>query len=112
MNKKQEKRIRLKGKIRAQIKRSDRLRFSIFRSNSYIYGQIIDDKLSKTLIGVSDLKIDKGTKTERAIMVGKEIARLAKEKKITDVVFDRNGFKYTGRVKALADSAREGGLNF
>jgi len=113
MNKKQEKRIRLKSKIRAKIfGTEDRPRLSVFKSNNYIYAQIIDDNKKSTIISFSDMKIDKGNKTEKAKKVGEELAKLALSKKISKVVFDRNGFKYTGRIKALADSARQGGLTF
>jgi len=113
MNKKVEKRIRLKTKIRAKVKGvNDRPRLSVFRSNNYIYAQIIDDVSKKTLASASDVKIDKGSKAERAKIVGQEIAKVALLKKIKKCVFDRNGFKYTGRIKALADSAREAGLDF
>ncbi|MBP9715972.1 MAG: 50S ribosomal protein L18 [Candidatus Pacebacteria bacterium] len=113
MNKKQEKRIRLKKKIRAKIGvGSSRPRLSVFRSNAFIYAQIIDDTKGVTLASSSDMKIEKGTKTERATAVGAEIAKLATAKGVKTVVFDRNGFKYTGRVKALADGARAGGLEF
>ena len=113
MNKKQEKRIRLKKKIRTKIiGTSLRPRLSVFRSNSYIYAQVIDDAKRITVVSSSDLKIKKGSKTERAKEVGVEVAKKSIEKKIKEVVFDRNGFRYTGRIKALADSAREGGLKF
>jgi len=112
-NKKLEKRIRLKKKIRTKITgvaKSPRL--SVFRSNSYIYAQIIDDTKGVTLVSSSDLKISKGTKTERAKTVGEDIAKKAIEKGIKKCVFDRNGFKYTGRIKELADEARKAGLKF
>jgi large subunit ribosomal protein L18 len=113
MNKKQEKRIRLKKKIRTKIMGTAKIpRLSVFRSNNYMYAQMIDDGKSITLASASDLKIKTGTKTERAIAVGAEVAKLAITKKIKSCVFDRNGFKYTGRIKALADSARKGGLKF
>jgi large subunit ribosomal protein L18 len=113
INKKQEKRIRLKKKIRTKIfGTSSRPRLSVFRSNSYIYAQVIDDMKRVTIVSASDLKMNKGNKTERAKEVGIEIAKKSIEKKIREVVFDRNGFRYTGRIKALADSAREGGLKF
>ncbi len=113
MNKKVEKRIRLKTKIRAKVKgTNDRPRLSVFRSNNYIYAQVIDDVSGKTLASASDVKKDTGSKAERAKMVGQEIAKVAIDKKIKKCVFDRNGFKYTGRIKALADSAREAGLDF
>jgi large subunit ribosomal protein L18 len=113
MNTKTDKRIRLKKKIRAKVNGIEtRPRLSVFRSNKFIYAQIIDDTKGKTLVESSDIKIEKGTKTERAKIVGTEIAKKALAKKITQVVFDRNGFKYTGRVKLVADVAREGGLKF
>lgn len=113
MKNRTQKRIRLKKKIRAKILgKGGRPRLSVFRSNSFIYAQIIDDEKGVTLASASDMKIKTGNKTERASAVGKEVAKLAIEKGLKEVVFDRNGFKYTGRVKALADSAREGGLVF
>lgn len=113
MNKKQDKRIRLKKKIRTKVSGTiERPRLSVFRSNKFIYAQVIDDTTGKTLVSASDMKVTKGKKTERSLDIGKEIAKLAIAKGIKTVVFDRNGFKYTGRVKALADSAREGGLIF
>ncbi len=113
MNKKTEKRIRLKKKIRAKVNgTSECPRLSVFRSNQYIYAQLIDDSKAITLVSSSDMEAKKGTKTERAVAVGTEVAKLAQAKGITKVVFDRNGFKYTGRVKALADGARAGGLIF
>ncbi|MBD3330385.1 50S ribosomal protein L18 [Candidatus Peregrinibacteria bacterium] len=88
-----------------------RPRLVVFRSLKNIYAQIIDDKTGKTLAQASGLKSKKkGTKTEKAVEVGKEIASKAKELKIESVSFDRNGYKYHGRVKALAEAAREGGL--
>jgi large subunit ribosomal protein L18 len=112
-NKKLEKRIRLKKKIRTKVLGTSlRPRLSIFRSNSFIYAQVIDDSKGVTLVSSSDMNIKKGTKTERGIEVGKEIAKISLTKGIKAVVFDRNGFKYTGRVKALADAARSAGLEF
>lgn len=90
---------------------TNRPRLSVFRSNSEIYAQIIDDSTQKTVVSVSSLK-EKGNKTEQAKAVGAAIAGKAKEANITSVVFDRNGFLYHGRVKALADAARENGLQF
>lgn len=113
MIKKDEKRIRLKAKIRAKIfGTSDRPRLSVFRSNKFIYAQIIDDQKRKTLTQASDIKMTKGTKTERAKEVGKMIAEACAKMKISKVVFDRNGFKYTGRIKLVADEARVAGLKF
>ncbi|MEK7585955.1 MAG: 50S ribosomal protein L18 [Patescibacteria group bacterium] len=113
MNKKLEKRIRLKKKIRTKILgTSERPRFSVFRSNQFIYAQIINDTTSKTIVSSSDMGMKTGTKTERGVQVGADIAKKANAQKIKKVIFDRNGFKYTGRVKALADSARASGLEF
>lgn len=113
INKKIEKRIRLKKKIRTKIMGTvDCPRLSVFRSNNFMYAQIIDDVNHITLVSSSDLKTKKGTKTERANGVGIEVAKKAIEKGIKSCVFDRNGFKYTGRIKALADSARATGLKF
>lgn len=104
--------MRLKKKIRAMIGDTQYPRLSVFRSNVHIYAQVIDDASGKTLVEASDIKIKKGTNNEKAVEVGKEIAKKAKGKGIEKVVFDRNGFAYTGRVKALADEARKGGLIF
>ncbi len=113
MIKKSEKRIRLKSKIRSKMEgTSTRPRLSVFRSNKFIYAQIVDDTLGKTVLSVSDIKIKKGTKGERAKEVGKMISAACIVAKIKQVVFDRNGFKYTGRIKAVADEARAGGLKF
>ena len=106
-------RERRRKRIRSKVfGTAERPRLSVFKSNSTIYAQIIDDENGKTLVSSSSLKTKKGTKTESAKVVGIELAKLAKEKKISKVVFDRGGFIYTGRVKALADGAREGGLEF
>ena len=113
MQNKQEKRIRLKSKIRAKIVGTEaRPRLTVFRSNKFIYAQVINDNVGKTLAEASDVKMTKGTKTERAKEVGRAIAVAAMKAKIKQVVFDRNGFKYTGRVKLVADEARAGGLEF
>ncbi|OGI58288.1 50S ribosomal protein L18 [Candidatus Nomurabacteria bacterium RIFCSPHIGHO2_02_FULL_37_45] len=113
MQKKNNKRIRLKAKIRAKILGTeDRPRLSVFRSNKFIYAQVIDDTKGKTLAQASDIKIIKGTKTERAKEVGRMIGEVCQKVKIYKVVFDRNGFKYTGRIKTVADEARAGGLKF
>ncbi len=93
-----------------------RLRLTVFRSNKHIYGQVIDDEKGETLASVSDLSNlgDLGNlkKTERARKIGKLLAEKALEKKIKEVFFDRGTFRYHGRVKALAEGAREGGLKF
>lgn len=106
-------RDRIKAKIRAKISgTAERPRLSVYRSNKNIYAQLINDETGTTIVSASDIKDSKGTKRDRAIEVGKRVAELAKGAKVTKVVFDRNGFNYTGRIKLLADSAREGGLNF
>lgn len=113
MQNKADKRIRLKKKIRSRVSGvASRPRLSVFRSNKFIYAQLIDDTSRKTLASASDLKTTVGSKTDRAKQVGKEIARLAAAQKLESVVFDRNGFKYTGRIKSVADAAREAGLKF
>ncbi len=109
----QDKKLRIKRKIRAKISGTEeRPRMTVFRSSAHIYVQLIDDTRSMTLASASDIKSKKGTNIENAETVGKEIAKLATQKGIKSVVFDRNGFKYTGRIKVLADAAREAGLNF
>lgn len=100
---------RVRGKVFGS---SERPRLSVFRSLRGISAQIVDDKDGKTLASVNDSKVKKGTKTERASEVGKLLAEVAKKAGITKVVFDRNGCKFHGRVKALAEAAREGGLKF
>lgn len=107
-----------KRRVRTILRTGDRPRLSVFRSNKFIYAQIIDDKAGKTLASFSEKKLSKEqlakakTKKEKAAMVGEEIAKLAKKAKVTKVVFDRGGYRYHGRVKELAESARKGGLNF
>lgn len=86
-------------------------RLVVFRSNKSIYGQIIDDSLSKTLVFASDIK-ENGTKKEKAYKTGRELAEKAAKLKITDVVFDRGGFLYQGRIAEFAKGVREGGLKF
>lgn len=112
-NKKTEKRLRLKNKIRTRVTGTDiRPRLSVFKSNQFIYAQVIDDTTGTTLASASDIKLTTGTKVERADKVGTLVAEATLSKNIKDVVFDRNGFKYTGRVQALADAARKAGLQF
>ena len=116
MSIKNDKRIRRHKKIRMNMHGTkDRPRLFVFRSNQHIYAQLIDDDKAKILISASDkdLKQKKGeTKSDVAKQVGKLIAKTAIESKIEKVVFDRGGFIFHGRVKALADGAREGGLKF
>lgn len=89
-------------------------RLNVFRSNSHIHAQIVDDTKGNTLVAASsvEMKLENGGNVEAAKKVGAEIARRAAEKDIKKVVFDRGGYVYTGRVQALADAAREGGLEF
>jgi large subunit ribosomal protein L18 len=111
-----EKRIRIKRRVRGKISGSSELpRLSVYKSNKEIYAQLIDDKDGKTLVSASsrDKGVDaNGTKSEISAAVGKAIAAKAVAAGIEAIVFDRNGFVYHGRVKALADGAREGGLKF
>jgi len=115
---KKEKRERRHHRIRAKIKgTATRPRLCVFRSNKYIYAMIINDESGKTLLHANDIalakaKNSKTTKTARAFTVGKTIAQIAQSKNIKRVVFDKAGYKYHGRVKALAQGAREGGLEF
>jgi len=110
---KETRRQKRKLKIRAKISGTkDMPRLAVHRTNTHIYAQLIDDNTGKTIASASDMKIAKGTKSEKAKMVGEEIAKLAKSKKITKVVFDRSGYRFHGRIKDLAQGAREGGLTF
>lgn len=112
---KQQKRIRRHRRVRAKIKGTSKCpRLCIFRSNQHIYAQLIDDDKGKTILSLSDieLKKSKGAKTDLAKEIGKLIAQKAIAKKIIKVVFDRGGYKYHGRIKALAEAAREAGLKF
>jgi large subunit ribosomal protein L18 len=114
-----EARIRRHDRVREKVSGTgERPRLSVFRSVNHIYAQVIDDLQGKTLVTASTLdeEISKDTKkknkTADAMMVGTLLAKRAAEKKITEVAFDRGGFKYHGRVKALAEAARKGGLKF
>ncbi|MGN0312674.1 MAG: 50S ribosomal protein L18 [Lachnospiraceae bacterium] len=95
---------------------TERPRLAVFRSNNHMYAQIIDDTVGNTLCSAStldkDMKLEKTNNVEAAAAVGTAVAKKALEKGITTVVFDRGGFKYDGKVKALADAAREAGLTF
>jgi large subunit ribosomal protein L18 len=106
--------VRVRKKVRGT---TERPRLNVFKSARHIYAQLIDDSKSVTLVACSTLSPDKSDLSytgniAAAVHVGKEIARLSIEKGFTSVVFDRNGFLYHGRIKALADAAREGGLLF
>jgi large subunit ribosomal protein L18 len=106
--------IRRQKRVRAKLAKNIGIpRLSVFRSNSHIWAQIIDDKHGKTIVSANTKTIKAtGTKTEKAIALGLALAKLALEKKIINVRFDRGQYKYHGRVKALADAARQGGLKF
>lgn len=114
----QDKRNRRKDRSRAKLKSVAKgaLRLSVYRSSKHIYAQIIDDANDKTLVSASslekELKLKNGGNKEAAQTVGKLIAERAAKEKITAVVFDRSGLLFHGRVKALADAAREAGLKF
>lgn len=118
-------RIRRHIRVRSHITgTAARPRLSVFRSNKYMYAQLVDDGAAKTLVGMSDKSLGKNqtkagrpraekmTKTERARALGEALAKKAGEKKIVRVVFDRGGFAYHGRTQAFADGARTGGLKF
>jgi len=112
---KRERRIRIKRRIRKNISgNAETPRMSVYRSNKDIYVKIIDDIEGKTLVSTSSQKIDKKglNKTDLSKKVGEEIAKIAIEKGINNVVFDRNGYLYHGRIKVAAEAAREAGLKF
>ncbi|MFH1186794.1 MAG: 50S ribosomal protein L18 [Candidatus Levyibacteriota bacterium] len=110
--------IKLKRKIRTRSKTKGndiRLRLSVYRSNQYIYAQIINDKKGETIVGISEKELsekEKINKTEKAKKLGAVLAKKALRKKIKTVVFDKGSYIYHGRVKAFAEGAREGGLEF
>ena len=108
-----QRRNKIKTRIRGKISgTAARPRMTVFRSNKQIYVQLIDDLAGVTLVATSSKGIDEGTKSEIAAKVGEAIAKKALEAGITEVVFDRNGYLFHGRVKSLADAARNGGLKF
>ncbi len=110
---KTEKRARRHSRIRAKVKGTSEMpRLNVFKSNTAVYAQIIDDQKGVTLVSSSSTTMKGKTATERAHQVGSDLAKKAGEKKIKKVVFDRGGYIYTGKVKMLADGAREGGLIF
>jgi large subunit ribosomal protein L18 len=114
---KTERRVRIKSRVRRIVTGSaERPRLSVFRSNKQIYAQLVDDLNATTMVAASstekEIAGENGNKTEKAALVGKLIAKKALAAGIENVVFDRNGYLYHGRVKQLADAAREGGLKF
>ena len=106
-----QRRNKIKARIRGRISgTAARPRMTVFRSNKQIYVQLVDDLAGKTLVSASSKGIAEGNKSEIAAKVGESIAKKALEAGISEVVFDRNGYLFHGRVKALADAARNGGL--
>ena len=111
--KKEQRRLKIKFRIRKSVKgTAERPRLSVFRSNKQIYAQVINDITGTTLASTSSLGLEKMNKTEQSKKVGELVANKAKEAGVEKIVFDRNGYLYHGRVQALADAAREGGLKF
>jgi len=113
--KKSLRRLRIKRGIRKKLSGSTKIpRLSVFRSNEHIYAQVIDDNASNTVASASTMadKMTSGTKIDKSKEVGKKLAEKALKAGVSNVVFDRNGFLYHGRVKALAEAAREAGLKF
>lgn len=114
---KSQRRLRIKSRIRKIVSGTEaRPRLSVFRSNKEIYAQIVDDVTGKTLVAASsrdkDISSSKGNKVEIAALVGKSIAEKALKAGVETISFDRGGYLYHGRVKSLAEGAREGGLKF
>lgn len=110
---KQERRNKIKTRIRGKISgTAERPRMTVYRSNKQIYVQLVDDTKGVTLVSASSKGLEGGTKSELAAIVGQKIAEKAIAVGITTVVFDRNGYLFHGRVKSLADAARNGGLKF
>ncbi len=100
-------------RVRSRVMGSaTRPRLSVYRSNRHLHAQLIDDEKGVTLASVSTSAFKKGNKVTQAKEAGLALAKVAKEKKVTKVVFDRGGFKYAGRIQAIAEGAREGGLGF
>ena len=111
--KKVERRIKIKYRIRKNVNgTAERPRLSVFRSNKQIYAQVINDLTGNTLVSASSLGMEAMPKKEQAATVGELLGKKAVEAGISQVVFDRNGYLYHGRVKELADGARKGGLKF
>lgn len=111
--KKEQRRIKIKFRIRKHVNgTAERPRLSVFRSNKQIYAQVINDVEGRTLASASSLGMEKMPKIQQAEKVGALVAEKAKSAGVETVVFDRNGYLYHGRVQALADAARQGGLKF
>ncbi len=113
MTTKIERRIKIKYRVRSKISgTTERPRMSVFRSNKQIYVQVINDITGRTIVAASSAGMEAMLKKEHAAKVGEFIAKKALEAGVTSVVFDRNGYLYHGRVKEVADAARNGGLKF
>ncbi len=113
MTKNFDRRVRIKFRVRNKLSgTAQRPRLCVFRSNKQIYAQVINDENGTTLVSASSLGMDKMPKKEQAAIVGEKIAKLAIEAGISEVVFDRNGYLYHGRVQEVANGARKGGLKF
>ena len=113
---KRQKRQRIKTRVRSKVRgTAERPRLSVFRSNKQIYAQVIDDLNGVTLASASSIKVEEAkgvNKLDQALAVGKAVASNAKAAGVTQVIFDRNGYIYHGRIQKLAEGAREGGLEF
>ena len=105
-------RRKLRNRSKVRVAATGRVRLSVYRSSKYIYAQIIDDAAGRTLAQVGSKAVKVGTKTDSAAAVGKAVAEAAIAAGVKQVVFDRGQYRYHGRVKALADAAREAGLDF
>lgn len=113
MTKTTDRRIRIKFRVRNKLSgTADRPRLCVFRSNKQIYAQVINDEIGMTIVSASSLGMEKMPKKEQAAIVGENVAKLAIEAGISEVVFDRNGYLYHGRVQEVANGARKGGLKF
>jgi large subunit ribosomal protein L18 len=114
MVKKETRRQKIRSRIRSRVSgTAQKPRLSVFRSNKFIYAQLVDDLSGKTLVATSSRSLtEKSPKSESSVLVGKALAEKAIAAGIVEVVFDRGGYLYHGRVKALAEGAREGGLKF
>lgn len=113
MTKTTDRRIRIKFRVRNKLSgTAARPRLCVFRSNKQIYAQVINDEIGMTIVSASSLGMEKMPKKEQAAIVGENVAKLAIEAGISEVVFDRNGYLYHGRVQEVANGARKGGLKF
>lgn len=108
---KQQHRMRRHKRVRAKIFGTvEKPRIAVFKSNQYIYAQVVDDESGKTLLSVSDMEVKTGKKSDKALKIGQALAAQMKEKGLLEAVFDRGGFKFHGRVKSIADGLRSGGI--